>query len=547
MKLWNNLKISQRIFYSFVVILASTVALSLVIFGGLGGISQSYERLLERDHYKTYLNDFMNSINVAERTANSLKRFMTEGKMSIQPADSLAFKSDMKIILETSENIFPVLQEILPEEIFKFERMINKIEDAITHDFVEDEEKNYSVLLSMSSSLSDLQFFSANLAQKLEEKIDQSILGAEKNIKGLRIAVIILNVLTLVLILLIVLPLLKEVRRVFLPVREAAETAHIQASKAMEYTNSTHNSLKQLRSVLNNMGHGIQEVASGAQNSSMVAQNVMASISASTKSVGELTEKTSVIFAGLTTSQKNLQSKIGQIQELSKNVTFYMDRINSNADHTERLAKQLETLKNELKGIENILVAMNQVTEQTKLLALNASIEAARAGEHGRGFAIVAERIRKLSEGTQGFTGDIRETITNLQKVANIVTNALGNIIINLRGSTSEVSEVSKDFTELQSVLQSLYEANNSIIDGVNVQLESSKGIHENVRTITNAMESISAQVEQVSSSMQELSAEGEEVIGQIELINNNADQTQKIVEQQVDLARITKETADRF
>lgn len=295
------------------------------------------------------------------------------------------------------------------------------------------------------------------------------------------------------------------------------------------------------------MGRGIQEVASGAQNSSMVAQNVMSSISASTKSVGELTEKTSVIFAGLTTSQKNLQSKIGQIQELSKNVTFYMDRINSNADHTERLAKQLETLKNELKGIENILVAMNQVTEQTKLLALNASIEAARAGGNGRGFAIVAERIRKLSEGTQGFTGDIRETIINLQKVANIATNALGNIIINLRGSTSEVSEVSKDFAELQSVLQSLYEANNSIIDGVNVQLESSKGIHENVRTTMNAMESISAQVEQVSSSMQELSAEGEEVIGQIELINNNADQTQKIVEQQVDLARITKETADRF
>lgn len=547
MKLWNNLKISQQIFYSFVVTLTSTVALSLIIFWGLGGISRSYERLLEGDHYKNYLNEFMNSIEAAERTANNLERFITEGKMSIQPTDSMAFKSDMKIIIETSENIFPVIQEILPEEIFKFERMINKIEDAITHDFVEEEDRNYSVLLSMSSSLNDLQFFSSNLAKKLEEKINLGISGAERSIKGLQIIVIILNALTLILILLIVLPLLKEVRKVFLPVREAAETAHIQASKAMEYTNSTNNSIKQLRIVLNNMGHGIQDVASGAQNSSMEAQNVMSSVSASTKSVGELAAKTSVIFERLTINQNNLQSKIGQIQELSKNVTFYMDRINSNADHTERLAKQLETLKNELKGIETILVAMNQVTEQTKLLALNASIEAARAGEHGRGFAIVAERIRKLSEGTQGFTGDIHETIANLQKVANIVTNALGNIIINLRGSTSEVSEVSKDFAELQSVLQSLYEANNSIIAGVDVQLESSKGIHENVRTIMNAMESISTQVEQVSSSMQELSAEGEEVIGQIELINNNAAQTQKIVERQVDLARITKEAADRF
>ena len=161
-------------------------------------------------------------------------------------------------------------------------------------------------------------------------------------------------------------------------------------------------------------------------------------------------------------------------------------------------------------------------------MSLNASIEAARAGEHGRGFAIVAERIRRLSEGTQGFTSDIQETIDSLQKVANIVTNALGNIIINLRGSTSEVSEVNKEFTELKEVLQSLYEANNGMIAGVNIQLESSRGVHESVEKISSAIESISTHIEQVSTSMQNLSAESEEIIGQIELTNNNANEMQK-------------------
>lgn len=545
---WKKLKISQRIFYGFVVALAGTVFLSIFVFFGLRGISQSYEHLLERNQQKQWLNEFMNSIAVAEKTGTYLKRFITEGKISIQLGDSQAIRSEMKAILENGEHLFPLVQEMMePKEFFEFERKLNTIEDAINHDFVEEKDTNYAVLVSMSSSLASLRLFSSSLAMKLEERINLDITAAERDIKGLRIAVIILNVSIVLLLFLIILPLLNELRKVFLPVREAAETAHLQANKAMDYANSTNDSITQLRLVLNDMGRGIQEVTSGVQNSSMEAQNVMTSVSASTKSIGELTEKASAIFNSLSANQKNLQSKIEQIQELSKNVTFYMERINSNADHTERLAKQLETLKNQLKGVDKILVAMNQVTEQTKLLSLNASIEAARAGEHGRGFAIVAERIRRLSEGTQGFTSDIQETIDSLQKVANIVTNALGNIIINLRGSTSEVSEVNKEFTELKEVLQSLYEANNGMIAGVNIQLESSRGVHESVEKISSAIESISTHIEQVSTSMQNLSAESEEIIGQIELINNNANEMQKIVEHQVDLVRITKEIADRF
>jgi len=547
MKFWTRLKISQRIFYGFVVTLASTVSLSLVVFLGLGGISQSYERLLEGNQQKYYLNAFMNSIEVAEKTTDYSKRFITEGKIPMQLRDNIAIKSDLKAILKAGEDIFPLIQEISLKEYYEFERMLNQLEDALIHDFVENGGKNYAVLISMSSSLTNLKLFSSDLALKLEKKIDLDISKAERNIKGFRIAVIILNVIILTLILLMILPLLKKLKKIFLPVSEAAETAHTQANKAMDYTRSTNDSIKQLRIVLNDMGHGIQEVASGAQDSSVQAQSIMTSVTASTKSVGELAGKASAIFNSLTANQNNLQSKIGQIQELSKNVTLYMGKINSNADLTESLAEQLETLKSKLKGIEDILEAMNQVTEQTNLLSLNASIEAARAGEDGRGFAIVAAQIRKLSEGTKGFTGDIRNTINSLLEVANAITTALANIIINLRASTSEVSEVSKEFSELKKVLQSLYEANNSIIAGVNTQLDSTKGIHENAEKITKAIENISAQVEQVSASMQELSAEAEEIIGQIELISNNATETQTIVKHQVDLARTTKETADRI
>lgn len=551
MKFWESLKISQRIFYGFVISLIGTVILTLTTFIGVGGVSNSYERLLEAEQHKQSLNEFLHSINMAENTANYLKRFVMEGKMAIQPKDDITIKSNMMVVDTTGKNILPLVQEMLPEEVPNFEQLLNEIENISEHSFIntgnEGKRENFEVLIKMSSSLTNLKFFASDLAAKLDERINLNIAGAERNIKIFRIIVIILNTVILGLILLIILPLLGELKKVFIPVREATETALAGANKALEYTNSINEAIKQLKVVLSDMGRGIEEVAAGAQDSSQQAQNIIASVSAATDSAGELAEKASTIYESLNMNQSNLQAKIGQIQVLSGNVTRSLDKINSNADLTEKLAEQLGTLENELKGIESILAAMNEITEQTNLLALNASIEAARAGEYGRGFAVVAERIRKLSEGTKGFTGDIRETINGIQEVANAVTVALGDIITNLRGSTSEVSKVNKEFTELKEVLQSLYDANNNLIAAVNIQLENSKEIHKSAREIMNAIESISAQVEQVSASMEELSAEGEEIVGQIELINNNATETRGVVERQVDLARITKETADRF
>ena len=270
--------------------LAGTVLLSIFVFLGLRGISQSYEHLLERNQQKQWLNEFMNSIAVAEKTGTYLKRFITEGKISIQLGDSQAIRSEMKAILENGEHLFPLVQEMMePKEFFEFERKLNTIEDAINHDFVKEKDTNYAVLVSMSSSLASLRLF-----LPVRHEIGGTTSGyhrSERDIKGLRIAVIILNVSIVLLLFLIILPLLNELRKVFLPVREAAETAHLQANKAMDYANSTNDSINQLRLVLNDMGRGIQEITSGAQDSLMEAQNVMTSVSASTKPLVNLLKK----------------------------------------------------------------------------------------------------------------------------------------------------------------------------------------------------------------------------------------------------------------
>ena len=547
--IWKNIKISQRLFYSFILALIGTVILTTFTLIGISGLSRNYETILESNQQKQQLDVFLSSVRVTENIAYYLRVFVSEGGMTLQFRDETALKTNLGLVINASTELLPLIQTMVPEEASRFEELLAEIEGVADYSFIDqpDQSENYRVLVRIASSLTNLRFFSTNLINQLDEIISAKITAAQRQIKLFQFSTLVLCLVILGLLLVIINPLLRNLKKIFAPLHEAAETTLQGANRALEYMSSINESISQLKLVLSDMGYGIQDVSSSVQDSSLQAQTIMANVSASSNFVGEMAEKASSIYEHLAVNQANLQSKIGQIQELSKHVTTSLEKISRNTDITERLTQQLSSLEVELQGIDSILEEMSQITEQTNLLALNASIEAAKAGEYGRGFAVVADRIKKLSEGTKGFTENIRDTITSLQEVANAVTGGLEDMIINLRDSTSEAFTVNDRFAELEEVLQTLFQVNNEIIADVNLQLVNTKKIHAHVGEITTAISNISAQVEQVSASMEELSAESEEIIGQIELIDNNASETRNVVKHQVELARLAKETADHF
>lgn len=171
----------------------------------------------------------------------------------------------------------------------------------------------------------------------------------------------------------------------------------------------------------------------------------------------------------------------------------------------QRAAQMVEELGDQSTEISGIVQVIREVADQTNLLALNAAIEAARAGEQGRGFAVVADEVRKLAEKTSTSAQEITRMINAIQASSGRAVTDIRHVVAQVEASTGLAHEASESIAQIQHASQKTEESAYDITSALGEQSKSSEMIAKDVEHIAQMSERNSQAVNQAMQSMREL------------------------------------------
>jgi len=234
-------------------------------------------------------------------------------------------------------------------------------------------------------------------------------------------------------------------------------------------TNSLH--VAELSGSLTKLTSQLEEKAKVIDNISHNSSNIMENVVSVSTNAQEASNFTSQTMQGSIQSQKDLQNVIVRMNNINKIVSDASEKVVS--------------LNNKSDEIKKVTEMIDEIADQTNLLALNAAIEAARAGEHGRGFAVVADEVRNLAEKTTDATQEVNISIVDMQNNTKVVA-----------------VEIQKLSTEINSGMQNI----EGIVKNINGFLEQSQFIEEKISQIAKNASLNDDDIKSISSSLEQFS-----------------------------------------
>ncbi|UFT99576.1 methyl-accepting chemotaxis protein [Radiobacillus kanasensis] len=309
-----------------------------------------------------------------------------------------------------------------------------------------------------------------------------------------------------------------NLRTIIRSVSDVSETVSSQSEELTQSAGEVKAGTQQIAATMQELATGAETQANNASDLTLTMKSFVAKVSDANRNGGEIFESSNMILGMTEDGSKLMMNSIQQMAKIDQIVKGSVEKVKGLDSQSQEISKLVSVIKD--------------VAEQTNLLALNAAIEAARAGEHGKGFAVVADEVRKLAEQVADSVKDITEIVGSIQNESSTVVVALEDGYKEVEEGTNQIKTTGDTFNSINSSVEGMVSSIKSVTTSLSEISTSSQEMNTSIEEVASISEESAAGVEQTSASAQQASSSMEEISASSDELSKLADKLNGLVRQ---------------
>ncbi|RDW16054.1 methyl-accepting chemotaxis protein [Oceanobacillus arenosus] len=557
-KLLNFKSIKSKILFGFMIVVALIFILGIYSFFAISSINKLTDDIVNKQ-VQMLIADEQLVTSISDRVSTA-RAFVLSGdeefidKFNQYTEDGISYEEKVRSIGGSER-----FDELIKKTVEWRANIGEKVFDEYKRGNVELAKQN---LQELNQEADDLRAGYTELAQEKEMNVNEQGKSIIKSGSSTLIFVVIIAIASLLFSVIVALFTANSISK---PIKNVMERMKLIASgdfSKEKLVTKARDEVGQLINATNDMNQNMRDLLNQIN---AVSETVSSQSEELTQTAGEVktgTEQIATTMEELASGSETQANSASDLADIMGTFTNRIEKANENGEliqgnsskvlemttngsklmnsSTEQMVKidhivkdaveKMENLDKQSQEISKLVSVIKDVADQTNLLALNAAIEAARAGEHGKGFAVVADEVRKLAEQVALSVNDITGFVTIIQTESSVVANSLRDGYSEVEQGTVQIETTSETFNEISSAVTEMVQSIRLVSENLSEIMAGSQEMSSSIEEIASVSEESAAGVEQTAASAQQASSSMEEVTGSSEQLAKLAEELNELV-----------------